>query len=255
MRFAFAGDRDIAVSVLDFILSTGEKPLALLVNSKKKATHADVLKQKCKFLPDCNIFEGTDFRTNKAISVLKSLDLDFIIGIHFPYMISPEILDIPKFGFINLHPAYLPYNRGWHTPSWAILENTPIGGTLHFMNEGIDSGDIILQKSIEILPTYTANSLYQAVKLCEIEVFKEAWPTLLNGSYKRIKQDFTYGSAHTKKELLTDDIQKIDLDKKYTARELLNKMRALTTSSLEEASYFDINGKKYRIQVQIYEAN
>lgn len=170
-------------------------------------------------------------------------------------MISPEILDIPKFGFINLHPAYLPYNRGWHTPSWAILENTPIGGTLHFMNEGIDSGDIILQKSIEILPTYTANSLYQAVKLCEIEVFKEAWPTLLNGSYKRIKQDFTYGSAHTKKELLTDDIQKIDLDKKYTARELLNKMRALTTSSLEEASYFDINGKKYRIQVQIYEAN
>lgn len=253
MRFAFAGDRDISVSVLDFILSTGEKPLALLVSSKKKATHANILREKCSFLNDNYVFEGTDFKNEKSIRMLRVLDLDFIISVHFPYIINKEVINIPKFGFINLHPAYLPYNKGWHTPSWAILEGTPIGGTLHFMDEGVDSGDIILQKMIEVLPNYTADSLYRAIKECELSVFKEAWPKLLDGTYQRIKQVPFIGTFHLKRDLFCKEVQYIDLEKECTPKELINKLRALSTSSLEEAAYFEVQGRKYKIQVQIYE--
>lgn len=253
MRFAFAGDRDIAVSVLDFILSTGEKPLALLVSGKKKATHADILRNQCSFLSDDYIFEGIDFKNEESIRMLESLKLDFVIGVHFPYIISKEFLDLPKVGFINLHPAYLPYNKGWHTPSWAILDGTPIGGTLHFMDEGIDSGDIILQKIVEVRPNYTADSLYRSIKECEISVFKEAWPKLLDGTYQRVKQVSSEGTFHAKKDLFCKEVQYIDLEKEYPANELINKLKALTTSSLDEAAYFEVQGKKYKIQVQIYE--
>ena len=78
--------------------------------------------------------------------MLEQLSLDYIICVHFPYIVPREILSIPKYGVTNLHPAYLPYNLGWHTPSWAILENTPIGATLHYMDECVDTGDIIHQK-------------------------------------------------------------------------------------------------------------
>src|SRR5690606_40574828 len=63
------------------------------------------------------IFEGNDFKNDENFSKLKELNLDYIIGIHFPYIIPTEVLKIPKTGFLNLHPAYLPYNKGWNTPS------------------------------------------------------------------------------------------------------------------------------------------
>lgn len=253
MNFVFAGDRDIAVYVLDYILSTGQRPLALFLSGKNRATHSNILREKCSFLDGDVIFEGIDFRSEKCINKLLSLDIDYIIGVHFPYIISKDILDIPKYGFINLHPAYLPYNRGWHTPSWAILEKTKIGGTLHFMDESVDSGDIILQKEIEILPNDTANTLYKRIKDCEIEVFKEAWPLLLDNSYNRLSQRCLCGTEHFKKDLFSDKIQKIDLEKEYKAEYLIDKIRALTTSSLEESAYFFKDGKKYRLQIQIYE--
>ncbi|MDQ4140918.1 MAG: hypothetical protein M3142_10380 [Bacteroidota bacterium] len=130
MRFAFAGDRDISVAILNFLLQNGHKPLALLVTEKLKESHADELMVLSK-LDEQFIFRGHEFKDPKNQTILKELNLDYIIGIHFPYFIPNSILSIPKIGFINLHPAYLPYNKGWHTPSWGIIENTIYGAALH----------------------------------------------------------------------------------------------------------------------------
>jgi methionyl-tRNA formyltransferase len=70
---------------------------------------------------------------------------------------------------LNLHPV-LPYNKGWNTPSWAILDNTTYGATLHFMTEALDEGDIIHQKKLEIVFADTANTLYQKALELEKEV-------------------------------------------------------------------------------------
>jgi len=151
-KIVFAGDRDISVWTLKFIIDQGVKPICLMVSDKNKATHDKELIGLCDNLNSRKILMGDQFRTEENVNLLRNLNPDYIICVHFPYIISKEVLDIPKERVLNLHPAYLPYNRGWHTPTWAILEGTSCGATLHCMNEEIGSGDIIHQKQIEVMP-------------------------------------------------------------------------------------------------------
>lgn len=249
MRYVFAGDRDISVKVLVFLIENGHSPLALLLSGPKRSSHANELSHLSN-LPKNMIFEGLRFNDENCIALLESLELDYIIGIHFPYIISQRILKIPSVGFINLHPAYLPYNRGWHTPSWAIMEGTKYGATLHFMEAKVDEGDIINQKECVILPSDTANTLYQRVKEVELEVFQQSLSDLVSLNPPREKQlgDFT---THSKADLAS--IQKINLEENVKAGDLINKIRSLTTSDLKESSYFVVNNKRFYVRIDLIE--
>lgn len=252
MKYVFAGDRDISVWVLEYLVEQGYRPEALLVSEKNRASHAEEL-IRLSGLPSSNIFEGKEFLEVQNQSALKSISPDYIFGIHFPYLVPKSVLQIPKKGFLNLHPAYLPFNRGWHTPSWAIFEKTPIGATLHFMEEKLDAGAIIHQKEVKINPDDTANSLYQRLKQIELETFKEAFPKLVNGDFQKKTQDLTKGTSHVRKDLFEEKVQKINLEKSYTGKELIDKLRALTTNDISEAAYFVEDDVKYRIQIKIEE--
>lgn len=252
-RFAFAGDRDIAVEVLRYLIDAGHRPLALFLRAKKKASHAEELRALCDHLDDDHVVYGTRFRRDEGLQLMRQLDLDYVVGIHFPYIVPPEVLELPREGVLNLHPAYLPFNRGWHTPSWALLEQTPIGATLHFMDAGVDSGDILAQKRVEPTPADTANRLYQRVKRAEFELFRESWPRLIAGELPRQPQDPNAGTTHKKEELLSDEQRKIDLDATTTADALLRKLRAHTTSDPDEACFFEQDGKRYRVRVEVDE--
>ncbi len=252
MRFAFAGDRDIAVWVLDHILASGHQPLALLVSDTDRATHDQDLIARCaNGIP---VLRGNGFRTEEGVATLASLDLDFVVGIHFPYIIPSEVLELPRQGVINLHPAYLPYNRGWHTPSWAILEGTPVGATLHFMEEAVDAGDIIHQRALEVAAADTADSLYARLKELEYDVFKEAWPNLVNGTFSRTPQDPGAGTSHQRRDLFDDSVRQIDLERPISPADLLRKLRALTTNDPSEAAFFDVDGQRFHVQINIEEA-
>lgn len=252
MKYVFAGDRDISVWVLEYLVAQGFKPDALMVSGKNKASHSDEL-INISDLPDSRIFMGKEFLKKESQSVLRKTDPDYIFGIHFPYLVPKSVLEIPRIGFLNLHPAYLPYNRGWHTPSWAILDKTPIGATLHFMEEKLDAGDVVHQKKVKINPDDTANSLYQRLKEVEFETFQEAFPKLLNENFQKKAQDLTAGTSHVKKDLFKEEVQKIDLEKNYTGRDLIDKLRALTTNDIAEAAYFIKDDVRYRIQIKIEE--
>jgi methionyl-tRNA formyltransferase len=246
MRYAFAGDRDISVQILDFLINSGFKPEALFVSEEPTATHKDLLIKKAN-LENRLVFVGNEFKNN--LDLLNSLNLDYIIGIHFPYIIPIDVLNIPNVGVINLHPSYLPYNKGWHTASWAILDNSKLGATLHFMEETLDTGDIIHQ--IELMPKLndTADSLYKKVLELEYIVFKEAFNEIVSLKPKRVKQ-LEIGTSHSKKDLAK--IQEIELYKKYSGLEILNRLRALTTSNINEASFFiNENGEKVYITLNL----
>src|SRR5262249_130543 len=134
LRIAFAGDRDIAVNVLAFLVERGERPLALILPDAGCATHEAALLQLCETAGASALTLGANqVSTAPVIEALHALRLDFLVCVHFPYLIRQPVLDTAKKGALNLHPAYLPYNRGWHTPSWAILDDTPAGASLHFM--------------------------------------------------------------------------------------------------------------------------
>ncbi len=253
LRLAFAGDRDIALWALEFILSQRQRPLALLLSDRGRASHDHELAQRCAYLESDSVLRGAQFRRPEGVARLRELNLDYIICVHFPYVVPAEVLTIPRHGVLNLHPAFLPYNRGWHTPSWAILDGTPIGATLHFMDEGIDSGDIIDQQELEVSPGDTANTLYQRLKRLELDVFKRAWPHLVSRSYRRQPQDPGQGTAHKRRDLFQEPVQRIDPGEQVRAGELIRRLRALTTNSIQEAAYYQINGRRFRIQVTIHE--
>jgi methionyl-tRNA formyltransferase len=248
MRYAFAGDRNIALKILEFLIDKGFKPLALFVCDESKATHHNELVEKAS-LDSKFVFYGNDFKKN--LDLIKSLNLDYIIGIHFPYIIPNEFLFTPKIGVINLHPAYLPYNKGWHTPSWAIIDGSKYGATLHFMDQTLDTGDIIHQLDIKPQLTDTADSLYKKVLDLEFQVFKEAFSELISLNPKRTKQ-IENGTSYSKKDL--SKAQEIKIDQFYTGLEIINKLRGLTTNNVKESAYF-LNevGKKIHITINLSE--
>lgn len=246
-RLIYAGNRKIGLRCLEILLEFGWKPVALLVAAGKYAEHSDDMINLVNEVP---LFRGKSFREAESIDALKSLKPAYLLSVHFPYIIPKEVLEIPRIGALNLHPAYLPYNRGWHTPTWAILNGTPYGATLHWIDEGIDTGPIALRRPLEIFPSDTAHSLYQRVLALEEEVFREAIPLMASYRLPRIPQE-TNGTIHTKKDI--EKIQKLDLQKQATIEELLTLLRALTTNKWSEAAYFIKNGVRYRVRIEIRE--
>ena len=247
MKYIFAGDRGISVNILSFIISKGYRPSALFISSDFRQSHADEL-VKLSGLTSDKIFKGKEVNNDETIDIINPLEIDYIFGIHFPYIISKRLLEVPQIGFLNLHPAYLPFNKGWHTPSWAIIDGTPYGATLHFMSEKLDAGDIIFQEEVEVLSNDTANTLYKKVLEKEFEVFVKSFNDLVKLKPNRISQ-LSEGTSHVKKDIL--NIQGIDLNNNYKGKDLINLLRGLTTNNIQESAYFIENGKKQYIQINI----
>lgn len=250
MKYIFAGDRDIAVWALQDLIEKGHKPDALLVSDRDRASHSHELIELAA-LPEERVLVGLEFNQEERIELMKSLRPDYIIGIHFPYIIRKNVLDIPLIGVLNLHPAYLPYNRGWHTPTWAIAEQTPVGATLHFMSESLDMGDIVARLEVDILESDTANSLYAKLKQAERELFRSKIDAIANKQLKREPQNLVDGTSHKARDLFSSPLRRIDLDKEYKARELLRLLRAFSTSKPEEGMYFTIDNVEYNVQINI----
>ena len=247
-RIAFAGDRDVAVGVLRFLRGEGVEPLVLLL--PEDSSHGDELLALCPWLAPERVLRGGSFAEPEGVRLLASLALDWILCVHFPLIVPGPVLSLPREGALNLHPGFLPWGRGWHTPSWALLEGSPAGATLHFMDEGLDTGDIVAQERLEVSPGDTAHSLYRRLKRLELELFRRTWPALAAGSYDRRPQEGS-GSSHRRSELLEDRVQRIDLAESTTAGELLRRLRALTTDRWEEACWYEAGGRRYPVRTEI----
>lgn len=101
------------------------------------------------------------------ISKLKKSNPDLIISIFFNQILSGEIIRIPRKGIINIHPGYLPAYRGVSPVFWALVNSEKYAGiSIHYINQGIDTGKIIERKKVKVDNEDTEDSLYW--KLCEI---------------------------------------------------------------------------------------
>lgn len=251
-RIGIAGDRVIALQIVDYLIEKGDHPVCLLLHSDKSSSHGSEIRNRCPWIPDSHVLYGNEFKSATGIEVLTSLELDFLISVHFHYLFPKALFNIAKHPTLNLHPAFLPYNRGWHTPTWAILDGTPYGATLHVIDEGVDTGDILHQKMVNTCEHDTANSLYQKALQAEFEVFQEAWPQLRTGNMQRVRQTET-GTKHLKKELSESGKQGLNLNEHQSVRETLKLLRALTTNDLTESAYFETSEARYHVRVEITE--
>lgn len=176
---------------------------------------------------------------------------DYELGIlaWWPLIIKEPLLSLPRNGFVNFHPSYLPYNRGKHYNFWALVEQSPFGVTLHKVDAGIDSGDIVSQLPIEYSWEDNGETLYKKAQTKIVELFKSTYPKLRKGEIILKKQDLTKGSFR-----LSDEIEKasqIKLDVGYKARDLLNLIRARTFSNYPSCWFEEVDGEKYEVRIQI----
>ncbi len=244
-KLALAANRSIGVRALDVLLACGWKPAALLVAAGRIAQNAEEL---CGRLPGVPVLRGKAFREAEGVATLSELRLDYLLSVHFPYIVPAQVLSIPRIGTLNLHPAYLPYNRGWHTPSWAIHDKTPYGATLHWMDEGIDTGPVALQRQLDVRPEDTADTLYQRVLQLEESLLQEAIPLMANRQLPCREQSGA-GTEHRKDDLKA--IQWISVEETVCVGDLLDRMRALSTSDRAEALRFSIGDRTFDITVDI----
>jgi methionyl-tRNA formyltransferase len=252
LRIAFAGDRDVSVDVLTALLELGDVPEALLLSDQDRASHDTALLTLCeKAGISPPTIRGRQLSSATSIELLQRLDLDYIVCVHFPYILRRPVLDAARRGVLNLHPSYLPYNRGWHTPTWAILDGTPAGASLHYVDESLDTGDLVCQRQAAIDPADTAHTLYAKLKKLEVKVFKEGWQQVKDGCAKGTPQAVGQATVHRRQSLFDPAVQRLELDAVVRTSDLLRRLRALTTSRLDEAAYFETGERRYRVQVTI----
>jgi methionyl-tRNA formyltransferase len=252
LNIAFAGDRDVSVDVLTALLELGDVPQALLLSDQDRASHDTALVTVCEragISPP--VIRGRQLSNAASVEFLQRLELDYIVCVHFPYMLRRPLLDTASRGVLNLHPSYLPYNRGWHTPTWAILDGTPAGASLHYVDESLDTGAIVCQRHVAIDPEDTAHTLYAKLKKLEVQVFREGWQQIRDGSATGTPQTDGQATAHRRQSLFDPAVQRLDLESVVRTGDLLRQLRALTTNRLDEAAYFETETERYRVQVTI----
>lgn len=179
----------------------------------------------------------------------NNLNVDWGFLVWWPSIIRPALIELPQNGFINTHPSLLPYNRGKHYNFWALVERAPFGVSLHFVEPGIDCGDVVAQLPIPYGWEDNGETLYQKAVLAMVELFKESYPMIRVGNISRSPQNIDQGSFHFAKEL--DEASRIELDKNYTASSLLNLLRARTFQGHPACWFEDGDGSVYEVRVEI----
>ena len=142
----------------------------------------------------------------------------------------------------------MPYNKGKNPYFWTFVEENPYGVTLHKVDEGIDTGEIISQELIQYDWEDNAGSIYEKSLIEIVKLFKKTYPQIKEDGIKSFPQD-EEGTFHYESAL--DFKSEIFLDRKYKARDLLNLIRGRTSSSSFPASFFKDGNKKYRVKISI----
>ena len=126
--------------------------------------------------------------------------VDFIISYGYRHIIKKDVLKMFPKRVINLHISLLPWNRGTDPNLWSFLDNTLKGVTVHYIDSGIDTGEILAQKEITFDANETLRTSYDKLS-CTIEhLFKEVWPEIREGCHKSFAQP-AGGSCHRKRNI------------------------------------------------------
>jgi methionyl-tRNA formyltransferase len=129
------------------------------------------------------------------LDYLHAIQADFLVSYGYAFILSEGVLQLFHNKAINLHISYLPWNRGSDPDLWSLVDNTPKGVTIHFLDKGVDTGDIIAQNEVDCLNEETIGAYYNRLHK-EIRVlFKEYWSIIKQGNAPRKKQEGK-GSYH-----------------------------------------------------------
>ena len=244
MKIVFMGTPDFAEESLRAVYEAGYEILTVVTNPDRpqgrgmKMSISPVKKfAEEKGLP---ILQPEKVRKNEEfISKIRELKPDVICVVAYGKILPKEILEIPKYGCINVHGSLLPKYRGAAPIQWAVLNgDKETGITTMYMDVGMDTGDMILKEKVTIGDDETTGELWDRLAKIGGELLVKTLKEIENGTAMRIKQGEDFSLA----PMLDKSIGKIDWGNK-TAREIKNLVRGLNPIM---GAYSFLNGKKIK---------
>ncbi|MBR1535149.1 MAG: methionyl-tRNA formyltransferase [Ruminococcus sp.] len=244
MKLIYMGTPDFAVPCLEKLIESGHEVSAVFTQPDKPVGRKQVLTppdvKVCALKHGLTVYQPNSMRDGTAMEIIRKVDPDAIIVAAYGKILPKEILDFPRYGCINVHGSLLPKYRGAAPIQWSVINGDPeTGVTIMQMNEGIDTGDMLLQKTLPIEIDDTAESMFDKLAELGAKTLIEALEKLERGELSPEKQDESHA---TYASMLDKSISLIDWNKSGTA--VHNLVRGLYSWPV---AYTLLHGKKLKI--------
>jgi methionyl-tRNA formyltransferase len=225
MRIIFMGTPEFAVPSLKALIESGEEIVAVVTQpDKPKGRGLEVSSPPTKVLAEkygIPVLQPQKIKTEEFFNELKKLDPNLICVAAYGKILPKNILDLPSYGCINVHASLLPKYRGAAPINWAIIRGEKVTGiTTMKMDEGMDTGDMLLKKEVSIDDEDTGETLSEKLSHIGAELLIETIGLLKEGKLNPIPQDH---SQATYASILKKEVGKIDWKK--SAEEIRNLIR------------------------------
>ncbi len=194
MKIVFMGTPDYAATALEAILQAGYEVTGVVCQPDKPKGRSGALAacpvKECALKYNLPVFQPERIKRPEAVAELKKFPADVFVVAAFGQILSEEILTMPKYGCINIHASLLPKYRGAAPIQWCIVDGEKeTGVTIMQMDAGIDTGDILFTKKVEITEEETGGSLFDKLSQAGAELIVEALPKIEAGEVNPVKQD------------------------------------------------------------------
>ena len=130
------------------------------------------------YLAEAITSEGDSYAVSMDEYRLWPADMDFVVSFGYRKIIPEKVIDFYRGRIINIHMSMLPWNRGADPNFWSWFDRTPKGVSIHAVDAGIDTGDILVQREIEMVEGHTLKSSYSLLIVEAASLFAEQWPDL-----------------------------------------------------------------------------
>lgn len=221
MRIVFMGTPDFSVPALQSIIENGHEVVAVVTQPDKpkgrgKAVLFPPVKERA-LEHNIPVYQPVKVREESYVNILKELKPDAIVVVAFGQILPKNILEIPKYGCINIHASLLPKYRGAAPIHWSIINGeVETGVTTMLMDVGLDTGDMLLREVCKIEKKETAGSLHDKLSEIGSKLIIETLKGLEAGTIKAEKQD---DSQSTYVKTIEKSLGKIDFSKSAKAIE------------------------------------
>lgn len=228
MKIVFAGTPDLAAYILEQVVNAGYDVIEVITNpdrprGRKKIPVPSDVKAKAVEL-GIPVHTTAKIRLPEEVEHIRALAPDMMIVAAFGQIIPKEILEIPRYGCVNVHASLLPAYRGAAPIQWAVLKGEKeTGVTIMQMNEGLDTGDMLSQSKVEISDDETAGSLFEKVQEASASLLIETLPKIERGDINPIPQPEVSTTMYAK--MISKDMGHIDWTK--TADEIDRIVRGM----------------------------
>ena len=249
MKIVFMGTPEIATGCLQKIIDEKHEVIGVVTqpdkpqNRGKKLGMPPVKELALKY--DIPVYQPVRAREESFIETLKELNPDVIVVVAFGQILPKDILDIPKLGCINVHVSLLPKYRGAAPINWVIINGeTKTGVTTMYMDEGLDTGDMILKTEFNLDDEITAGELHDQMMEIGSQTLKETLDLIEKGCAPREKQnhdEFSYAP------MMNKALGNIDWNK--SAKEIHNLVRGVNPWPSAYTTYQDNTMKVWKSKV------